>query len=74
VGCPMIWMLPVVLVALALMAMTLQRRATAMFGVMGNPHDRHNHSICPHLVTRRSLQHLFGGRAASARTALIKVR
>jgi hypothetical protein len=50
----MIWLLPLLLVALALVAMALQRRATTMFGAIGNPHDRHNHSICPHLVTRRS--------------------
>lgn len=51
----MIWLLPVFLVALALVAMVLQRRATSQFGTIGNLHDRHNHSICPHLVTSRHL-------------------
>jgi hypothetical protein len=70
----MIWLLPLVLVALALVAVALQRRATTLFGVMGNPHGRHNHSICPHLVTRRSLRHFFSSRAALARATSVKVK
>jgi hypothetical protein len=49
----MIWLLPVFLVALAFVAMVLQRRATTLFGDIGSAHDRYNHSICPHHVVRR---------------------
>jgi hypothetical protein len=52
----MIWMLPVILVALALVAVALQRRATTLFGDVGCAHGRHNHSICTHHVERRSLK------------------
>ena len=51
----MIWLLPVFLVALALVAMALQRRATTMLGDIGSAHGRHNHSLCPHHVRRRDL-------------------
>jgi hypothetical protein len=49
----MIWLLPIFLVALALVAMALQRRATTLFGDIGCARDRHNHSICPHHVAGR---------------------
>ena len=47
-----IWLLPVFLVALTLVAMGLQRRATKLYGDVCCLHRRPNHSLSPHLATR----------------------
>lgn len=52
----MIGMLPVFAVVLALVAVGLQRRATTLFGDVGCPHRRPNHSLCPHAARRDAPQ------------------
>jgi hypothetical protein len=49
----MIWLLPVFLVALTLVAMGLQRRATKLYGDVCCLPGRHNHSLSPYLATQR---------------------
>jgi hypothetical protein len=47
-GRPMMWLLPVVLLALTLLAIAVQRRATTLYGDVACMRGRHGHSLCPH--------------------------
>ena len=53
VGCPMIWMLPVPVLAVTLSAVGMQLRATRLFGELSCDR-RINHSLSTHLTARRS--------------------
>jgi hypothetical protein len=54
VGCLMIWMLPVPVLAVTISAVGMQLRATRLFGEFCCPHRRINHSLSTHLTARRS--------------------
>ena len=48
----MIGLLPVFLVALTLVAVNLHHRATRLYGNVGCPHQRPNHSLSAHPAAR----------------------
>jgi len=54
VGCLMIWMLPVPVLAVTLSAVGMQLRATRLFSELSCQHRRINHSLSTHLTARRS--------------------
>jgi len=48
------WLLPVLLLALTVLAMGMQRRATRQFGGIACWHSRPNHSLSVHPAARHS--------------------
>jgi hypothetical protein len=50
----MMWLLPVLLLALTLVAIGVQRQAVTRYGEVACLRGRHGHSLSPHLAVRRS--------------------